>query len=436
MLAEYEQMAEDLLEVQRRSESELDCLCPLPDHRDSNASFRFNIETGLWICHGCHKTGNARTLYRTLTGQELDGPRGAVLLDLAEADIEDWELHRNKATKVMRVQETQKSSSRAVGRKVTVRSRSETEVLTNQDHQNTLLWERSDTSQHKTAPESPLPTSPKSFSSLLEEDKSFEKKSSTEVREELEVHTRAHAREEEEETEEGFYVPHVEDRRSRYDYVKNFGVLVSTSGADSYVDEKILSRYKNDDTYWSQARGFDPDWVDVFELGYDPIADQHTLPIRDIDGRLLGVNRRDRGTGSSRYLLPSKFQRKRHLYGSWLVGKYVVDYPHTAVITEGGPDAIAVWHTGYQGLATYGSSINPSQIRLLHRLGIREVIVAYDDDKPGRKGTEQATEAIRASGMFVGAMVWPAVHRGLDPAKLFQKDPEYLRRALDRTELM
>lgn len=42
--------------------------CPLPDHDDHNPSFAINTENGLWICHGCGRSGSLPTLLR-LIGQ-------------------------------------------------------------------------------------------------------------------------------------------------------------------------------------------------------------------------------------------------------------------------------------------------------------------------------------------------------------------------------
>lgn len=40
--------------------------CPFPDHSDRGPSFAINILNGLWMCHGCHRSGSFRTLLRHL----------------------------------------------------------------------------------------------------------------------------------------------------------------------------------------------------------------------------------------------------------------------------------------------------------------------------------------------------------------------------------
>ena len=48
------------------SGKELKALCPL--HEDRNPSFSANIETGLWKCYGCDKSGNPQTFLQELHG--------------------------------------------------------------------------------------------------------------------------------------------------------------------------------------------------------------------------------------------------------------------------------------------------------------------------------------------------------------------------------
>ncbi len=42
--------------------------CPFPDHEDHNPSFDFNVKEGLYICHGCGRSGDAVDLIKQLKG--------------------------------------------------------------------------------------------------------------------------------------------------------------------------------------------------------------------------------------------------------------------------------------------------------------------------------------------------------------------------------
>lgn len=55
------------LENMRPSGSEnVAASCPFPDHPDRGPSFAINILNGLWMCHGCHRSGAFHSLLRAL----------------------------------------------------------------------------------------------------------------------------------------------------------------------------------------------------------------------------------------------------------------------------------------------------------------------------------------------------------------------------------
>jgi 5S rRNA maturation endonuclease (ribonuclease M5) len=60
---------------------------------------------------------------------------------------------------------------------------------------------------------------------------------------------------------------------------------------------------------------------------------------------------------------------------------------YEVVLNEGSLDSVKVWQAGIPALAQYGSSITRDQIKLLMRLGVRSVILMYDNDKGGKAAT-------------------------------------------------
>jgi len=54
------------IEVKKRSGIQWQGRCPLPNHEDRKASFSWNIDNGLWKCHGCFESGNAYQLAEML----------------------------------------------------------------------------------------------------------------------------------------------------------------------------------------------------------------------------------------------------------------------------------------------------------------------------------------------------------------------------------
>jgi DNA primase len=159
------------------------------------------------------------------------------------------------------------------------------------------------------------------------------------------------------------------------------------------------------------ARGFDAALCDRYELGYDFLGDALTLPYRDpATGHASGVIRRRLGSGDGpRYLFPTGFNRRGSLYGSWIVAAERSSgfRPATepVIVTEGPTDAIrSDQGSGLNATAQYGSSISAGQIRLLHRLGVENLILFYDYDRAGLSATEKGEEL--ASEFIVQKVRW------------------------------
>jgi DNA primase len=61
--------------------------CPFPDHEDRSPSFAINVENGLWICHGCKRTGGLVTLLKELG---VSGTRIAQLVDPIREELQRY----------------------------------------------------------------------------------------------------------------------------------------------------------------------------------------------------------------------------------------------------------------------------------------------------------------------------------------------------------
>lgn len=159
-----------------------------------------------------------------------------------------------------------------------------------------------------------------------------------------------------------------------------------------YYPESILERYRFPTPYWTDpvphGRGYTQDTVEAFELGYDPLNECATIPIRDMQGRLLGVTKRYLSPDADlRYRDPKGFQKAHHLFGAHFVAEHD---SAEVVLVEGPTDCIKVWQAGYPSVAQFGSHLTLSQIRILKKLGILKVYLFYDRDKAGRKARQKA----------------------------------------------
>lgn len=164
------------------------------------------------------------------------------------------------------------------------------------------------------------------------------------------------------------------------------------------VDESTLRRFAFPDDYWTEDRGFSEETIAAWDLGYDPIQDRHTIAYRNEHGELLGVIQRLKGDVFPRYIYPKGFNRKESLFGSWKVDQRKI------ALVEGSTDVLGMYESGIQSVAQYGSAISALQVRLLHRLGVQEVVLFYDYDEAGRKAEERSREML--DGIIMRVPVW------------------------------
>lgn len=89
-----------------------------------------------------------------------------------------------------------------------------------------------------------------------------------------------------------------------------------------------------------------------------------------------------------------------------------------AILVEGYMDAIAVASAGFdQVVASCGTSLTPSQVRLLARY-TRRVVVNYDPDSAGVAATERSLELLLDEGFECRVLALPG---GLDPDSFIRK---------------
>lgn len=155
------------------------------------------------------------------------------------------------------------------------------------------------------------------------------------------------------------------------------------------MPESMLTRYTSIPTnYWTDpiskgGRGFNQETVEAFDLGYDPLNDAAIIPIRNMDGELLGVTKRYfNPDGKRRYKDPLGFKKTDNLFASWFAKE---SESPTIVICEGPLDAIKIWQAGHPAVALFGSHVTEKQILLLRRMGTVSVVLFFDNDDPGRK---------------------------------------------------
>lgn len=193
--------------------------------------------------------------------------------------------------------------------------------------------------------------------------------------------------------------------------------------------EHWLMQFANRHTYW-EKRGIDPVWVDVFQLGYDPIKKLLTIPVRDPRGQLLGVITRVIGTPRSgpRYRYPKGFPIGNHLFASWMIKGH-----RKVALVEGSLDAIACWNARVPALGLYGSRITEAQVKLLIRLGIEQVVIFTDNDGPGQEAVAPIAEMLKGTGILTRSVAYRPYWAAKDPGELA---PDQIRKAFHSAQML
>jgi DNA primase len=181
---------------------------------------------------------------------------------------------------------------------------------------------------------------------------------------------------------------------------------------------------------------------------YDRFRDRVIFPIRDAEGRMIGLGGRTLGDQQPKYLNSPQtdlFDKGGSLY-ALDQARTAIREARQAVVVEGYMDALIAHQHGFRNVvATLGTAITERHMEVLRRLA-QEVILALDADAAGQRATLRGLEVARESladesptilrvrglGRFFGdrrtqvkAMILPT---GRDPDEVIREDPALWKR--------
>jgi DNA primase len=145
-------------------------------------------------------------------------------------------------------------------------------------------------------------------------------------------------------------------------------------------------------------RGLSRETLTAEDCGYDFLSDRITIPIRDLDGSLVGIKGRDwSGRHPARYMALGNVPGRRLSYGfdTYEKTRHVVGLNHnrqhrSAVLLEGEVDRWALLQLGVPRPVASGSvDLSPYQVKLLVA-ECDEVIVYRDRGSAGDRSVDQA----------------------------------------------
>lgn len=204
-------------------------------------------------------------------------------------------------------------------------------------------------------------------------------------------------------TNKGFYIIN-----TLYDDVYDLINLHRKESADRvYYDDVILNYFE--DIYYEGwlKEGISPAVMKRFEIKWYEYRKHIIIPVRDIDGRLLGIRRRSLVDGEAKYK-PLDCEGKSWAFptGECLYGLYqnqnIISDRKKCYLFEGEKSVLkaATIYGDFPCVACFSHSVSRQQINLLIDLGVEEVILCFDYDGVGeRKIYRLLAEKIKTYGI-------------------------------------
>lgn len=193
---------------------------------------------------------------------------------------------------------------------------------------------------------------------------------------------------------------------------------------EDYLD--LFEHDWNDDSepsVYMRERGFDPEYLTYFQVGFSEDEQRIIIPVRYEDGVLAGFKGRAlRKDVEPRYKVLGRWPYPFETYevGRVLFGAHVPMVESaggTVILREGELNALRLWQYGFSNvLGTAGAAVTDEQLRIVMRRA-RRVIVWFDPDKPG-------IEAILRSASYLNEYmpVYVVPRHPKDPADLTQEE--------------
>jgi len=188
----------------------------------------------------------------------------------------------------------------------------------------------------------------------------------------------------------------IEDRR----VVVDFGKDANKEEID-YIKEDVLASYRYTHSYMYE-RNLTDKLINYFDIGFDKETNSITFPLNDINGKCLLVQKRS--VTSKFFSNPEDSFKSKTLFGIDKLFK-IKNKVKKLYVTESILDSLIVWKYKKYAVPLLGTSISPEQIKLIEQLGIRHLVLAFDNDKWGRVGIKKVAKQL--DGFIVTQLKYP-----------------------------
>lgn len=165
--------------------------------------------------------------------------------------------------------------------------------------------------------------------------------------------------------------------------------------------ESWLDQFDTGDVHPYWLGRFSEQTCRLYRLGYDTTKGKPCYPIRDQEGYPLGVVHRSLDPEGVKYRYPYGVVTSRLLFGA----HEVID-PQSLVLVEGATDVMACREMGIEAVGAYGSQLHRQQVDQIQWGSPKKVVVAFDMDRAGRGGGEEAVRLLRSCGVNAVRATW------------------------------
>lgn len=171
------------------------------------------------------------------------------------------------------------------------------------------------------------------------------------------------------------------------------------------IDESVLSLYRHCPVDLLDA-GFTEATLFEHEVGYDPLYERVTFPIRNLEGRLIAISGRAQDGIDPRYKVyttPMLRGAADDNYGGSNKGVlycgHKIGYARNVIVVEGYKACLWLRQAGYTNtVATMGTMVTPRQQVELRKICDRAIIL-FDMDTSGREASKKLQSELLKSGL-------------------------------------
>jgi hypothetical protein len=182
---------------------------------------------------------------------------------------------------------------------------------------------------------------------------------------------------------------------------KRYTIEKVTHNTQESADEIARSRFIY--STYPIERGIPRDIQERYRIGIykDLYPDKIGFPVFARSGRIVGITLRNLHASdyASKWIhKPTGYKSSINLYNI----HRATPRNGTIIITEGPVDVLKLVASGISNcVASFGCHLSYDQIELLKKIGAYKVILAYDDDSAGERGTGEAAKLLELHGMEV-----------------------------------